>query len=165
MKTLITNFLSNSLKNTKAGSNSGLSYVANTFLKRVPSLCKAFQLILTFRMLINEVAYSFYITTNSNRNVLYCGVTNDLTRRIIEHYLNRGCGKSFTGKYYCYWVIYYEDYKYVGDAISREKQIKNWNRKKKESLVNTFNPEWKFLNYEIFDCWPPEELFHRKYLI
>ncbi len=34
-------------------------------------------------------------------------------------------------------------------AIQREKQIKGYSRKKKELLINKFNPYWKFLNNEI----------------
>ena len=113
-------------------------------------------------MAYHDKIYSFYITTNSNRNVLYCGVTNDLQQRVIEHYLCRGVPDTFAGRFYCYWLLYYEDYKYINDAISREKEVKKWRREKKEALINTFNPERKFLNFEIFDEWPPSELFHRK---
>lgn len=112
-------------------------------------------------MFNNECCFTFYITTNSAKNVLYCGMTNDLVQRITEHYINRGTQKSFAGKYYCYWLIYYEDYKYVDDAIAREKEVKKWNRKKKMKLINDLNPDWRFLNYEICDVWPPKQLFHR----
>ena len=101
-------------------------------------------------MFCNERCYSFYITTNSNRNVLYCGVTNDLQQRIIEHYLSKGNSKTFAGKYYCYWLVYFEHFKYINDAIAREKEVKKWRREKKEALIDTFNSEWKFLNFELF---------------
>ena len=106
--------------------------------------------------------YSFYITTNSGRNVIYCGVTNNLEQRIVEHYLNRGSQKTFAGKYYCYWLLYFEDYQYIGQAIAREKEVKKWNREKKERLVREFNPHWNFLNCELYKSWPPGELFHRR---
>jgi len=106
--------------------------------------------------------YSFYITTNSNRNVLYCGVTNDLRQRIIEHYLVRGSRQSFAGNNYCYWLVYFENFKYINNAIRREKEVKKWRREKKEALINTMNPESKFLNFDLFDCWPPLTLYHRK---
>ena len=80
--------------------------------------------------------YSFYITTNSSRTVLYCGVTNDLAQRLIEHYLTSG-QQNFTGKYSCYWLIYYEDYVYIDIAIAREKEVKKWRREKKETLINS----------------------------
>jgi putative endonuclease len=104
-----------------------------------------------------------YITTNPNRTTLYVGVTGDLPQRMIEHYLERGNPRSFTGRYYCYFLIYYEEYSDPLAAIQREKEIKKWRREKKEQLINEMNPEWKFLNYELFDHWPPNgELFHRR---
>ena len=102
------------------------------------------------------------MTTNPNRNVVYCGVTNDLPQRIIEHYLSRGDSRTFAGKYYCYFLIYYESFMYVNDAIAREKEVKKLRREKKEALIDSFNPERKFLNLELFDTWPPKEMFHRK---
>ena len=113
-------------------------------------------------MFCGQRCYSFYITTNSNKNVLYCGVTNDLEQRIIEHYLSKGDPNTFAGKCYCYWLIYFENFKYINDAIAREKEVKKWRREKKETLINTFNPERTFLNFELFDHWPPKELYHRK---
>ena len=114
-------------------------------------------------MLVNK-CYYFYLTTNSCKNVLYCGITNDLEQRIIEHYLNRGSQKTFAGKYYCYWLLHFEDYEYVEEAIVREKEVKKWNRKKKEDLIAALNPEWKFLNFQLYPTWPPADLLHRKNL-
>ena len=106
--------------------------------------------------------YSFYFTSNWNKHVLYCGVTNDLWQRVTEHYITRGENKTFAGRYFCYWLVYYEDFQYVEDAIAREKEVKKWNREKKNKLITAFNPDWKFLNYELFDRWPPEDLYHRR---
>jgi putative endonuclease len=50
----------------------------------------------------------------------------------------------------------------VNDAIAREKEIKGWRREKKIALIKAFNPEMKFLNSELYDKWPPRDLFHRK---
>lgn len=98
--------------------------------------------------------YFVYIITNTRRTVLYTGVTNDLESRLIEHYINRGKKKTFTGRYYCYYLLYFEEFESIGQAIDREKQIKRWSRKKKEALINRDNPEWRFLNVEIME-WPP----------
>ena len=89
--------------------------------------------------------YYVYITTNPGKTVLYTGVTNNLKRRIYEHYNNRGNKKSFAGKYYCYKLIYFEYYTDIRQAIEREKEIKNMNRAKKEDLINVKNPKWNFL--------------------
>jgi putative endonuclease len=88
--------------------------------------------------------YNFYvyITTNPEKTVLYIGVTNDLSRRLYEHKENKGTIKSFTGKYYCYNLIYYEHFSHIDHAIEREKEIKKWRREKKEALIATTNPEW-----------------------
>ena len=89
--------------------------------------------------------YYVYITTNPGKSVLYTGVTNDLKRRLYEHYNNKGNKKSFAGKYYCYKLIYYEHYTYIYEAIYREKEIKKMSREKKEELINEKNPKWNFL--------------------
>ena len=85
--------------------------------------------------------YYIYIVTNPERTVLYTGVTNNLSRRLIEHWVNRGNPKTFAGKYYCYNLIYYEDFQYINNAIAREKQLKNWLRKWKIELIRKDNPD------------------------
>jgi putative endonuclease len=112
-------------------------------------------------MRVNQRAYSVYILTNYNRTVLYTGVTNDLEQRIIEHYLNSNNAKSFTGKYKTFYLVYYEDYKYVNEAIEREKEIKGWRRSKKDELIKTLNAEMHFLNIDLFGKWPPDNMFSR----
>ena len=99
--------------------------------------------------------YWVYMLTNSSKNVLYVGVTNSLCQRLIEHYNNRGTNNSFTGKYYCYWLVYYEVHTYINDAIAREKEIKNSVRTEKNKLVKKFNPTWMFLNRQVCGGWPP----------
>jgi putative endonuclease len=54
--------------------------------------------------------------------------------------------KSFAGKYNCIYVVYMEHFKYVNNAIAREKQLKGWTKAKKQVLIDEFNPGWKFLN-------------------
>jgi putative endonuclease len=91
--------------------------------------------------------YYVYIITNPKRTVLYIGVTNNLDRRLEEHlHDNMNERKTFAGKYFCYYLIYYEWYQNVQAAIEREKEIKGWKRVKKEKLISSFNPDWRFLN-------------------
>lgn len=59
-------------------------------------------------------------------------------------------------RYFCYNLLYHERHNSPQSAIEREKEIKDWNRKKKEALINSFNPGWEFLNSEIIN-WPPEK--------
>ena len=88
--------------------------------------------------------------------MLYVGVTRDLEKRIIEHYQNRNNPKTFAGRYNCHYLVYYEAFKYVKDAIAREKQLKHFSRTKKDRLITEFNPKWRVLNYELFGKWPPD---------
>ncbi len=108
--------------------------------------------------------YFIYIITNVSKTVLYTGITNDLNQRLIEHFLSAGDAKSFTGKYNVHFLLYYERYADVRDAIEREKEIKGWSRDKKIKLIKEMNPDFKFLNDEIFDVWPPKDMLHRKKL-
>jgi putative endonuclease len=103
---------------------------------------------------MTSYCFYVYITTNPQKSVLYTGRTNHLEYRLIEHYLNRGKPDTFAGKYYCYNLLYFEDYQYVEDAILIEKEIKGWKRIKKLALIKDFNPSLKFLNAQVMD-WPP----------
>ena len=89
--------------------------------------------------------YCVYILTNTHKTVLYTGVTNDLVRRVYEHknHLDKG---SFTAQYNIYKLVYYEVTSDIEAAIEREKQIKGWNRKRKNKLVETKNPNWNDLS-------------------
>jgi putative endonuclease len=92
--------------------------------------------------------YYVYITTNKNKTVLYIGVTNDLKARMHQHEQNAKpfTHTSFAGKYNAYFLLYYEHFEWVEQAIAREKELKGWRRSKKEDLINRVNAEWKFLN-------------------
>jgi len=96
-----------------------------------------------------------YILTNTTHTVLYVGFTNDLYARPIEHYKQRGNSKSFTGRYNCNILVYFEGHEYALQGIAREKQLKKWSRKKKEELINSMNPHWENLYLNIFKKWPP----------
>ncbi|MDT7833139.1 GIY-YIG nuclease family protein [Flavobacteriaceae bacterium S356] len=92
-----------------------------------------------------------YILTNVRKTVLYIGVTNDVQRRISQHYFDsQNNKKSFAGKYNCYYLVYYEGFENAQSAIDREKEIKRWRREKKNKLISKFNPNWEFLNNEVF---------------
>jgi putative endonuclease len=91
------------------------------------------------------MAYYVYITTNPAKTVLYIGVTNSLPRRLGQHYENRGNNDTFAGRYFCYNLLYYEQFADIKSAISREKELKGWTRAKKDALIATLNPVWDFL--------------------
>ncbi len=91
--------------------------------------------------------YCVYILTNKNNQVLYTGVTGDLTTRIEEH---RGkVVESFTSRYNVNKLVYYEVFEDPLSAITREKQIKGGSRQKKIDLINRLNPNWRDLSAEL----------------
>lgn len=86
-----------------------------------------------------------YILTNKNNTVLYIGVTSNLEQRIWQH--RKGVFKNaFTSRYNVTKLVYYEEFLSIVDAITREKQVKAGSRKKKTSLIEKLNPEWKDLH-------------------
>lgn len=92
--------------------------------------------------------YFVYIITNKTKTVLYIGFTNNLKERLYYHKNPESGSKAFTAKYKCFNLIYWEHYQDAETAIAREKELKSWNRAKKESLINRQNSTWKFLNDE-----------------
>ncbi|WP_317166960.1 MULTISPECIES: GIY-YIG nuclease family protein [Winogradskyella] len=91
-----------------------------------------------------------YITTNPYRTTLYIGITNNIQRRLDQHFFDsQNSRKSFAGKYNCIYLVYYEGFEYPREAISREKELKKWRREKKNKLITTFNPKWKTLNNQV----------------
>ena len=94
--------------------------------------------------------YYVYILANSTNVAIYTGVTRDLVRRVYEH-RNHLDPKSYTAKYDIRKLVYFEHTTDVRVAIEREKQIKSWNRAKKNALVETMNPDWKDLYATILE--------------
>ena len=76
----------------------------------------------------------------SESGTLYIGVTNNIKRRAFQHRI--GLIKGFTQKYNCKKLVYYEEFRYINDAIKREKELKGWLRAKKEKLIRSANPGW-----------------------
>lgn len=85
-----------------------------------------------------------YMMSNDYGSVLYIGVTSDLFTRTPEH-KNKIYPTSFTAKYNCTKLVYYETFARIEDAIAREKQLKKWNRQWKDELISKANPTWKDL--------------------
>ncbi len=82
-----------------------------------------------------------YMVTNEYRTTLYIGVTNNIQKRIAQHYFDSQNSKqSFAGKYNCVYLVYYEGFQYPKEAIAREKELKKWRREKKNKLISEFNP-------------------------
>lgn len=90
--------------------------------------------------------YYVYILTNKSNRVLYIGVTNNLPRRVYEH--KEGLIEGFTSKYNVNKLVYYENTVDIKVAIEREKTLKKWARKKKEWLIEQYNPDWRDLSLD-----------------
>ena len=85
--------------------------------------------------------------SNKNNTVIYIGVTSDLVKRVYQH--KTKFYKGFTARYNCNKLVFYEEFISVEQAISREKQLKSGNRKRKESLITNMNPNW----YDLAEGW------------
>ncbi len=76
-------------------------------------------------------------------------MTNNLERRVLEH--KNKVTKGFTKRYGLDKLVYFESYKYVNDAILREKRMKKWKREWKIKLIVEENPEWKDLAHDWYN--------------
>ena len=85
-----------------------------------------------------------YILSNKRNGTLYTGVTSNLVKRIFEH--KEKVVNGFFAKYNLDLLVYYEEWWSIEEAIQREKQLKAGNRKKKLSLIESINPDWKDLS-------------------
>ena len=91
--------------------------------------------------------YYVYILASKRNGTLYCGVTNDLFRRVYEH--KNDFVEGFTKKYKVHKLVWYEGCGSVESALNREKQIKEWHRQWKLELIEEKNPEWNDLYEEL----------------
>ncbi len=86
----------------------------------------------------------YYVYIMASRSLtLYTGVTGDLHHRVLQH--KAGEIEGFTKRYHINRLVYYEPFKYVNNAIDREKQVKSWNRAKRLELIKSMNPSWQDL--------------------
>ncbi len=88
--------------------------------------------------------YYVYILASKKNGVLYIGITNDITRRVLEHKTN--LNKGFSWRYDVKRLVYYETFTSIRDAIIREKRLKKWNRAWKVELIEKENSEWEDLS-------------------
>jgi putative endonuclease len=84
--------------------------------------------------------FYIYILSSQRRGTLYVGITSNLTKRAYEH--KNDLVDGFTKKYGVHQLVYYEVATDAKAALSRERQIKKWNRAWKLRLIEEHNPEW-----------------------
>jgi putative endonuclease len=88
-----------------------------------------------------------YILASQRNGTLYVGVTSGLVKRIWEHKQN--LVEGFTKKYGVKTLVYYEVHESSIAAITREKQVKKWERAWKIRLIEKDNPHWNDLYEKI----------------
>ena len=89
---------------------------------------------------MKDYCFWVYILFDRRAGGTYIGVTNDLARRVCEH--KKGLVPGFAHEHNITKLGYFECYRYVNDAIAREKNLKNWHRAWKYRLIETMNPDW-----------------------
>jgi putative endonuclease len=94
-----------------------------------------------------DKAFCVYILAGARNGTLYVGVTSNLLQRVWQH--KEGLVDGFTKKYGIGMLVWYEQHDTAGSAITREKQIKKWNRDWKIQLIEQINPYWNDLYEQI----------------
>ncbi|MBF8150134.1 GIY-YIG nuclease family protein [Winogradskyella sp. F6397] len=82
-----------------------------------------------------------YIMANKFNGTIYIGITDNIDERVKEHKLKVN-PNSFTAKYNCYKLVYFEEFENSSEAIIREKRLKKWKRDWKINLIENMNPSW-----------------------
>ena len=90
-----------------------------------------------------EYRFFVYIMASKSRRI-YCGVTNNIERRVAQH--KAGEIKGFTQQYKINRLVYVEVFRMIGNAIRREKEIKHWVRARRVDLIERDNPTWDDLS-------------------
>ena len=81
-----------------------------------------------------------YILASREYGTLCIGVTSDLIARLWQH--RNGEVEGFTSKYRVHWLVRFEQFGSIYEAIAREKQLKRWHRQWKINLIESENPHW-----------------------
>ena len=95
-----------------------------------------------------EKGGAVYMMSNFTGSTIYTGVTSDLLARVVQH-KEMHYSNSFTARYKCFKLVYYESFHSIEEAIAREKQIKGWKRFKKVNLIEAMNPNWNDLTDDV----------------
>jgi putative endonuclease len=103
--------------------------------------------------------YDFWVYILSSRSrSLYIGITNNLRRRVRKH--REAHPGSHTARYNIHRLVYYEHFKYVINAITRETELKHWTRAQKIALIESINPTWEDMAATLWPdmpAYPPVE--------
>ncbi len=97
--------------------------------------------------MVRERVYFVYILASRRNGTLYVGVTNDLIGRVTEH--RDGLIPGFTKRHGVKLLVYFEEHAGIDEAIRREKHVKRWRRTWKLELIESANPHWRDLRFEL----------------
>ena len=92
---------------------------------------------------MRELQPAVYVMASGTNGTLYIGVTSQLLQRVFQH--RTDMIKGFTSRYKVHRLVWFEPHETMESAISREKQLKKWNRAWKLQLIHERNPEWEDL--------------------
>jgi putative endonuclease len=94
-----------------------------------------------------EKAFCVYMLANRRNGTLYAGVTSNLVQRAWQH--REGVVNGFSREHEAKLLVWYEQHETAYEAITRERQIKKWNRAWKIEMIEAGNPYWRDLYSDI----------------
>ena len=89
------------------------------------------------------MAFYVYMLASQRNGTLYIGMTDDLLKRVWQH--REGVIPGFTRDYGVKNLVWYEIHDSRESTITRERQMKKWNRSWKLELIEKSNPNWRDL--------------------
>ncbi len=94
-------------------------------------------------MTMRDRQFAVYMLASQRNGTLYIGVTSNLTQRVWQH--KEGLVEGFTKEHDVTRLVWFELHQAAESAITREKQLKKWNRAWKIRLIEETNPYWNDL--------------------
>jgi putative endonuclease len=89
------------------------------------------------------MAFYVYILSSRRNGTLYIGMTDNLIQRVWMH--RNGILPGFTKQYGVKMLVWYEQHETREAALTRERQMKKWNREWKLQIIEQSNPRWSDL--------------------
>jgi putative endonuclease len=89
------------------------------------------------------MAFTVYMLASKRNGTLYIGMTDNLIQRVWMH--KNGVLAGFTKQYGVKTLVWYEQHETREAAITRERQMKKWNRDWKLKTIEATNPRWSDL--------------------
>jgi putative endonuclease len=89
------------------------------------------------------MAFYVYILASRRNGTLYIGMTDNLIQRVWMH--KNGVVPGFTRQFGVKMLVWYEQHETRESALTRERQMKKWNRVWKLQIIERLNPGWSDL--------------------